>query len=48
EANQELMCIEAMKMEVQTCSTCAGEVTNIFIAKGDSVVADQELITIGQ
>ena len=48
EANQELMCIEAMKMEVQICSTCAGEVTNIFIGKGDSVVVDQELITIGQ
>ncbi len=47
EANQELMFIEAMKMEVQICSTRAGEITNIFIKKGDSVVVEQELITIG-
>lgn len=47
EANQELMFLEAMKMEVQICSTCAGTISDVFANKGDSVVVDQVLMTIG-
>ncbi|RKZ63183.1 MAG: oxaloacetate decarboxylase subunit alpha, partial [Gammaproteobacteria bacterium] len=47
EADQEVMFIEAMKMEVQIRSACAGTISNVFVEKGDSVVVDQALITIG-
>jgi len=46
EANQQVMLIEAMKMEVQICSTSAGTVGNVLVKKGDSVVVDQELVII--
>ena len=46
EANQQVMFIEAMKMEVQICCTRSGTVSNVLVKKGDSVVVDQELVVI--
>jgi oxaloacetate decarboxylase alpha subunit len=47
QANQALMFIEAMKMEVQISCTTAGEVLSVLVDKGDSVAVDQNLITVG-
>jgi glutaconyl-CoA decarboxylase len=44
EANQELLILEAMKMETNVVSTMAGTIKNIPVAEGDAVSQGQLLI----
>lgn len=44
EANQDLLILEAMKMETNVVSTMAGTVKNVAIAEGDAVTQGQLLI----
>lgn len=44
---QKLAVIEAMKMENEILSDCDGTVTAIHVAKGDSVLEDAKIVTIG-
>ncbi|MBT8419753.1 MAG: acetyl-CoA carboxylase biotin carboxyl carrier protein subunit [Gammaproteobacteria bacterium] len=44
EANQDLLILEAMKMETNVVSTMAGTVKNIPVAEGDAVSQGQLLI----
>ncbi|MGB5605546.1 MAG: sodium-extruding oxaloacetate decarboxylase subunit alpha [Gammaproteobacteria bacterium] len=46
-ANQVVVVMEAMKMETEIRCNSEGQILNIGIAKGDSVQADQQLLTIG-
>jgi len=46
-ANQVVVVMEAMKMETEIRCSTEGQILNIGIAKGDSVQADQQLLTIG-
>ena len=39
--------IEAMKMENEILSECDGTVTAIHVSKGDSVLEDAKIVTIG-
>lgn len=39
--------IEAMKMENEILSECDGTVTAIYVSKGDSVLEDAKIMTIG-
>nr|VFJ54859.1 MAG: methylmalonyl-CoA carboxyltransferase 1.3S subunit [Candidatus Kentron sp. DK]VFJ59682.1 MAG: methylmalonyl-CoA carboxyltransferase 1.3S subunit [Candidatus Kentron sp. DK] len=44
EANQDLLILEAMKMETNVVSTMAGTVKNVAVAEGDAVSQGQLLI----
>jgi pyruvate carboxylase subunit B len=44
--DQDLLVVEAMKMEINVPSPVAGTVGTIVVSKGTSVVKDQELLTI--
>nr|VFJ90086.1 MAG: methylmalonyl-CoA carboxyltransferase 1.3S subunit [Candidatus Kentron sp. LFY] len=44
EANQDLLILEAMKMETNVVSTMAGTIKNIAVAEGDAVSQGQLLI----
>lgn len=44
---QKLAVIEAMKMENEILSDCDGTVTAIHVNKGDSVLEDAKIVTIG-
>jgi oxaloacetate decarboxylase alpha subunit len=46
-ANQVVVVMEAMKMETEIRCSTEGHILNVGIAKGDSVQADQQLLTIG-
>ncbi|MGB5306089.1 MAG: sodium-extruding oxaloacetate decarboxylase subunit alpha [Gammaproteobacteria bacterium] len=46
-ANQVVVVMEAMKMETEIRCNSEGQILNVGIAKGDSVQADQQLLTIG-
>jgi biotin carboxyl carrier protein len=43
---QEVMILEAMKMENSISSDYAGEVLGLLVAEGDTVAADQALLVI--
>ncbi|MCD6570676.1 MAG: acetyl-CoA carboxylase biotin carboxyl carrier protein subunit [Deltaproteobacteria bacterium] len=45
--DQELIFIEAMKMEIPICSTSDGKVKEIKVKEKDKVEADQILIVLG-
>jgi biotin carboxyl carrier protein len=45
-ADQELLVVEAMKMEIPLVADEAGEVVEIRCAKGSSVVAGQTIIVV--
>nr|VFJ68817.1 MAG: methylmalonyl-CoA carboxyltransferase 1.3S subunit [Candidatus Kentron sp. FW] len=44
EANQDLLILEAMKMETNVVSTMAGTIKNVAVAEGDAVSQGQLLI----
>lgn len=44
---QKVAVIEAMKMENEILSDCDGTVTAVHVAKGDSVLEDAKIVTIG-
>nr|VFK64585.1 MAG: methylmalonyl-CoA carboxyltransferase 1.3S subunit [Candidatus Kentron sp. UNK]VFK71145.1 MAG: methylmalonyl-CoA carboxyltransferase 1.3S subunit [Candidatus Kentron sp. UNK] len=44
EANQDLLILEAMKMETNVVSTIAGTIKNVAVAEGDAVSQGQLLI----
>lgn len=44
DANQDLLILEAMKMETNVVSTMAGTIKNVAVAEGDSVSQGQLLI----
>ena len=44
--DQDLLVVEAMKMEINVPSPVAGTVGNIIATKGSAVVKDQEILTI--
>ena len=44
--DQDLLVVEAMKMEINVPSPVAGTVGAIVAQKGSSVVKDQEILTI--
>ncbi|VFM94994.1 MAG: methylmalonyl-CoA carboxyltransferase 1.3S subunit [Candidatus Kentron sp. G] len=44
EANQDLLILEAMKMETNVVSTMAGTIKNVAVAEGDAVQQGQLLI----
>jgi len=45
--DDELVILEAMKMENPICATAGGEVKEIKVKVGDAVEADQTLVVIG-
>lgn len=45
--DQEILVLEAMKMETPIFSSCAGTVTAILVKEGDAVGEAQGLVTIG-
>lgn len=45
--DDELVILEAMKMENPICATAGGEVKEIKVKVGDVVEADQTLVVIG-
>ena len=47
EENDVIAVIEAMKMETEIKSTCAGTVKSIEVSQGDKVEAGQVLATVG-
>lgn len=47
EANQEIMVLEAMKMETPVPAPVAGTITSINVKEQDSVSEGQVLVTIG-
>ena len=47
EANTVVIMLEAMKMENEILSECDGTVTAIHVSKGDSVLEDAKIVTIG-
>ena len=47
EEDDELVVIEALKMENPVCSPCAGTVKEIKVKKGDQVEEDAVLVVIG-
>lgn len=47
EEDDELVVIEALKMENPVCAPCAGTVQEIKVKKGDKVEEDAVLIVIG-
>lgn len=47
EEDDELVVIEALKMENPVCATCAGTVKEIRVKKGDKVEEDAVLVVIG-
>ncbi len=44
---QKVAVIEAMKMENEILAECDGTVTAIYVSKGDSVLEDAKIVTIG-
>ncbi|OFZ96846.1 MAG: acetyl-CoA carboxylase biotin carboxyl carrier protein subunit [Betaproteobacteria bacterium RIFCSPLOWO2_02_67_12] len=46
EEDDELVVIEALKMENPVCATCAGTVKEIRVKKGDKVEEDAVLVVI--
>ena len=42
-----ILILEAMKMENEILSECDGTVTAIHVSKGDSVLEDAKIVTIG-
>jgi acetyl-CoA carboxylase biotin carboxyl carrier protein len=46
EEDDDLLVIEALKMENAVCAPCAGTVTKILVKKGDKVVEDAVMIVI--
>ncbi len=47
EEDDELVVIEALKMENPVCAPCAGSVQEIRVKKGDKVEEDAVLVVIG-
>lgn len=47
EEDDELVVIEALKMENPVCAPCAGTVQEIRVTKGDKVAEDAVLVVIG-
>ena len=47
EEDDELVVIEALKMENPVCAPCAGSVREIRVKKGDRVEEDAVLVVIG-
>lgn len=47
EEDDELVVIEALKMENPVCAPCAGTVKEIRVKKGDKVEEDAVLVVIG-
>ena len=47
EEDDELVVIEALKMENPVCAPCAGTVREIKVTKGDKVEEDAVLVVIG-
>ena len=47
EEDDELVVIEALKMENPVCAPCAGTVQEIRVKKGDQVEEDAVLVVIG-
>lgn len=47
EEDDELVVIEALKMENPVCAPCAGTVKEIRVNKGDKVEEDSVLVVIG-
>lgn len=47
EEDDELVVIEALKMENPVCAPCAGTVREIKVKKGDKVEEDAVLVVIG-
>lgn len=47
EEDDELVIIEALKMENPVCAPCAGTVKEIRVKKGDKVEEDAVLVVIG-
>ena len=45
--NDEIMCMEAMKMENPIYAPCSGTVTQICVGQGDQLQADDTLVVIG-
>jgi biotin carboxyl carrier protein len=45
--NQEVVVLEAMKMETPIYASAAGTVQNINVKEGDAVTEGQALLTIG-
>ena len=46
EEDDELVIVEALKMENPVCSPCSGTVKEIKVAKGDKVAEDDVLVVI--
>ena len=42
-----VMIVEAMKMETEIRANASGKIKSIAIKKGDAILADQSLMTIG-
>ncbi len=47
EENQEVVMLEAMKMEMPVVAEAAGKVTEVKVTEGQSVEADDVLVIIG-
>ena len=47
EENEEILVIEAMKMETPIKSPVAGTITSISVAQGDKVQSGQVMVTVG-
>ena len=44
---QKVAVIEAMKMENEILADCDGSVTAVHVSKGDSVLEDAKIVTVG-
>ena len=44
---QKVAVIEAMKMENEILADCDGSVTAVHVSKGDSVLEDTKIVTVG-
>ena len=47
EAEDAVMVVESMKMEIPVCAPCAGVVLKIHVAEGEAVTEDQPVAVVG-